>query len=354
MSKPHGSRPTATPPVRTLVLCPDMKSGHHARGAEGRLHEAVGLAEAIHVDIREALIVPLRQITPSTLFGSGKVAELAAFIQDCEIALVMVDHALTPGQQRELEKAWKAKVELAALDYQRSRLVKSWTHLERQRGGFGFLGGPGESQLEIDRRLIDKRMAKIREGLKTAANSRSLQRHSRTDPVVALVGYTNAGKSTLFNALTRADVVAEDMLFATLDPTMRRLELPSGRGVILSDTVGFISDLPTGLVAAFSATLEEVKQADVILHVRDASHLETTAQRQDVLKVLEDDLGIDPADPRIIEVLNKIDLLHQPERFHGSLGVSALTGQGLDRLKQVIGKKLCVQERHFHPGRTAG
>ena len=372
MSKPQGSKPTAIPPVRTLVLCPDVKSGHHARSAEGRLNEAIGLAEAIHVEIVDALVVPLRQITPATLFGSGKVAELGTFILDQEIALVMIDHALTPGQQRELEKAWKTKVidrtglileifgdrarshegqlqvELAALDYQRSRLVKSWTHLERQRGGFGFLGGPGESQLEIDRRLIDKRMAKIREGLKTAANSRSLQRHSRTDSVVALVGYTNAGKSTLFNALTRAGVVAEDMLFATLDPTMRRLELPSGRGVILSDTVGFISDLPTGLVAAFGATLEEVRQADIILHVRDASHPETTAQRQDVLKVLEDDLGIAPDDERIVEVLNKIDLLDAVEPTLGHLiGVSALTGAGLGRLEQAIEERLLAGRGSF-------
>ena len=370
MSKDGASRPVAAPPTRTLVLCPYLQRAVYARSPQGRLEEARGLAEAIHVEIVDARTVELREVNPSTLFGSGKVKELAAFIAEQQVSLVVVDHAMGPGQQRELEKAWQAKVidrtglileifgerartregqlqvELAALDYQRSRLVKSWTHLERQRGGFGFLGGPGESQLEIDRRLIGTRIDRIKGDLAKVKNTRDLQRQSRSDPLVALVGYTNAGKSTLFNCLSQADVMAADMLFATLDPTIRRIALPSGWPVLLSDTVGFISDLPTSLVAAFSATLEEVRQADVILHVRDAAHAETTAQRNDVLKVLEQDLGIPPEDERIIEVMNKIDLLPDQDGFPDhAIGISAIDGSGFDRLLRAIDRKLRAQRR---------
>ena len=370
MSKDSASHPVEAPPTRALVLCPFVRKAVYARSPVGRLEEARGLTAAIHVEIVDARTVEIRDVTPSTLFGRGKVEELREFIAAQEVALVVVDHAIGPGQQRELEKAWQAKVidrtglileifgerartregqlqvELAALDYQRSRLVRSWTHLERQRGGFGFLGGPGESQLEIDRRLIDKRIDRIRIDLDGVKNTRDLQRQSRTDPLVALVGYTNAGKSTLFNRLSQSQVMAADMLFATLDPTIRRVVLPSGWPVLLSDTVGFISDLPTGLVAAFSATLEEVKQADVILHVRDAAHEESAAQRADVLKVLEQDLGIAPDDERIVEVLNKIDLLEDPEALpDAAVGISAIDGRGLDRLAQTIDRKL-KERRH--------
>jgi GTP-binding protein HflX len=370
MSKDGASRPVAAPPVRTLVLCPDLRGETSARSPSGRLEEARGLAAAIHVDIVEAQTIALREINPATLFGRGKVAQLAALVADHRIELVIVDHALSPGQQRELEKALQAKVidrtglileifgerartregqlqvELAALDYQRSRLVRSWTHLERQRGGFGFLGGPGESQLEIDRRLILGRITRIRADLEAVKRSRSLQREARTDPAIALVGYTNAGKSTLFNRLSQSGVMAADMLFATLDPTIRRVVLPSGWPVVISDTVGFISELPTGLVAAFSATLEEVRQADIILHVRDAAHPETRAQREDVLQVLENDLGIPPGDERIIEVLNKIDLMRDRREMNGaSVAISAMTGDGIAALLTEIDRKLALRRR---------
>ncbi|MBV8493378.1 MAG: GTPase HflX, partial [Alphaproteobacteria bacterium] len=296
---------------RALVIHPAAKSAPRPqsdsppRSLEARLDEAVGLARAIDLDVVRAEIVRIARPAPGTLFGSGNVEMLRGLVADHEVGLVVVDGPLSPVQQRNLERRWQAKVidrtglileifgerarthegrlqvELAALSYQRSRLVRSWTHLECQRGGFGFLGGPGESQLEIDRRLIGERIAKLRRELDDVKRTRTLHRQARRRvpyPVVALVGYTNAGKSTLFNRLTRASVGAEDLLFATLDPTMRRLELPSGRKAILSDTVGFISDLPTHLVAAFRATLEEVTEADFVVHVRDAHHPDSAAQ----------------------------------------------------------------------------
>ena len=321
-------------------------------------------------------MLPLRGRRPSTLFGSGQVETLAAAVRLHRVAVAVVDAQLSPVQQRNLEKAWGCKVidrtglileifgarartregalqvELAHLDYQRTRLVRSWTHLERQRGGFGFLGGPGESQIEIDRRLIGERIAKIRRALEEVRRTRGLHRGARRRvpyPVVALVGYTNAGKSTLFNAITGAAVLAEDQLFATLDPTMRALKLPSGRTVILSDTVGFISDLPHELVEAFRATLEEVAEADIILHVRDMAHPDSAAQRADVLAVLDGmvaDGALDPAwADRTIEVLNKSDLLADDVRdalagTQGVLLISALTGAGLGALKAAIDARL--------------
>jgi len=347
------------------------------------VEEAIGLARAISLDVVGAERVNVAEPRPSTLLGSGAVARLSDLIKEQEAALVIVDSALSPVQQRNLEKAWGCKVidrtglileifgerartaegqlqvELAALSYQRSRLVRSWTHLERQRGGFGFLGGPGESQLEIDRRLIDDRIAKIKKGLESVTRTRALHRRARQRvpyPIVALVGYTNAGKSTLFNYLTQSEVLAKDILFATLDPTMRALRLPSGRQVILSDTVGFVSELPTDLVAAFRATLEEVKEADLILHVRDMAHTDSAAQRDDVNMILRDlELGpLVDADAPVIEVLNKIDrldpaacaaLMAQVERAPRSVAVSALTGESVPALLSVI-------DRHLAAART--
>ena len=311
-----------------------------ARSPEARREEAVGLARAIDLDVVDSMLVGLAEIRPATYLGKGKVAELAERVEADKIALVVVDAALSPVQQRNLEKAFKAKVidrtglileifgrrartaegalqvELAHLTYQKSRLVRSWTHLERQRGGFGFLGGPGETQIETDRRLIEERMIRIERDLDKVKKTRALHRASRADvpyPIVALVGYTNAGKSTLFNRLTRADVVAADMLFATLDPTMRLVKLPHGGAAILSDTVGFISDLPTMLISAFRATLEEVRAADVIVHVRDIAHADSDAQAKDVEAILAE-VGVAGAADKLIEVWNKLDKLDADHR----------------------------------------
>jgi GTP-binding protein HflX len=336
------------------------------RDAGERLAEAVGLTRAIGLAVTAEIIAPLTRAVPATLIGSGKVEEIAVQACALEPEVVIVNAALSPVQQRNLEKAWNTKVldrtalileifgdraatkegrlqvELAHLNYQHSRLVRSWTHLERQRGGFGFLGGPGESQIETDRRLIDNRIIRIKRDLEAVKNTRGLQRRARKRvpyPVIALVGYTNAGKSTLFNRLTAADVLAKDLLFATLDPTMRGIKLPKGTRAILSDTVGFIADLPTELIAAFRATLEEVLEADIIAHVRDAAHDESAAQKADVLKVLAD-LGV-PEDRPLIEILNKTDLLpddvraglmESTTRRDGPVAVSALTGEGLAAL----------------------
>jgi GTP-binding protein HflX len=367
------SHPTGQAPTRTAVVLPWERHGA-SRAGEARLAEAVGLAASIGLIVVQETILPLRNRRPSTLLGEGQIENVLATIKNSSVTLVIVDATITPVQQRNLERAWSCKVidrnglildifgeraatregvlqvELAHLEYQRSRLVRSWTHLERQRGGFGFLGGPGETQIEADRRLIGDRIVKLKVELDDVRRTRGLHRSARRRvpfPVVALVGYTNAGKSTLFNALTGSQVTARDQLFATLDPTMRELVLPSGRKAILSDTVGFISELPTELVAAFRATLEEVGAADLILHVRDASHPDGPAQRADVVSVIDGmvrDRTIDEAWPnRTIEVLNKIDLIDggsatpsEPRETY----VSALTGAGLTELLQLIDRRL--------------
>ena len=357
---------------------PDQRSV--SRAADARLAEAVGLAASIGLTIVHSAAFPLRTKRPSTLLGEGQVEAAHQAIEEHQIGVVVVDAALTPVQQRNLERAWDCKVidrtglileifgerartregalqvELAHLEYQRTRLVRSWTHLERQRGGFGFLGGPGESQIEIDRRLIGDRIVRLKKELEQVRRTRGLHRAARTRvpfPVVALVGYTNAGKSTLFNALTGAGVYAQDQLFATLDPTMRAIKLPSGRTVILSDTVGFISDLPTQLIEAFRATLEEVAAADIILHVRDVAHPDTSSQRGDVLEVLNEMAAGDhpTLDPdwagRTIEVLNKADLLggtgDVPGADGSAIAVSALTGEGLDTLRAALDERLAAR-----------
>ena len=366
--------------LRALVLVPVMRETGHGRPAlpaEESLEEATGLARAIDLDIAHSGIVRISRLRPATFFGPGKVEELRALVEAEQAGLVIVDHPLTPVQQRNLERTWKAKildrtglileifgarartkegrlqVELAHLLYQRSRLVRSWTHLERQRGGYGFLGGPGETQIEADRRIIGERIDAIRRDLAAVRRTRTLHRESRRRtpfPIVALAGYTNAGKSSLFNALTSAEVITEDQVFATLDPTMRRLKLPFGTA-ILSDTVGFISDLPTTLVAAFRATLEEVSHADLILHVRDIAAAASQQQKKDVESVLAS-LGVDTQahDSKIIEVWNKVDLLSddQREALEAKAArqdrlpvlISAATAEGLDDLKAAINDRL--------------
>lgn len=363
--------------ARALVLCPDIRALRYDLDAAERLAEAEGLALAIGVVIAHSAVLPVRQMQPNTLFGSGQVENIAVWCEQYEAELVVVDGALTPIQQRNLEDKLKRKVidrtglileifgeraataegrlqvELAHLDYQQSRLVRSWTHLERQRGGFGFLGGPGETQIEADRRMIRQRMGRLRRELDQVRKTRTLHRERRGRapwPVVALVGYTNAGKSTLFNRLTGAEVVAEDLLFATLDPTMRAISLPGVEKTILSDTVGFISDLPTQLVAAFRATLEEVIAADVICHVRDMANPSHGAQKKQVLGVLAD-LGVVDAQTGIssipiLEVWNKCDLLDAEnlaelrEAGEGQRAVilSAVTGEGMDLLEAELAR----------------
>ena len=365
-----------------MLRSTDAHANVALRSPEARLDEAVGLARAIDLSVVSSGIVPLSDIRPATFIGKGKVEEIAGLVKTEDAGIVVMDCALSPVQQRNLEKAWSAKVvdrtglileifgrrartregalqvELAHLTYQKSRLVRTWTHLERQRGGFGFLGGPGETQIESDRRMIEERIARIEAELEKVKRTRKLHRDSRKRvpyPIVALVGYTNAGKSTLFNRMSRASVLSADMLFATLDPTLRAVELPQGLRIILSDTVGFISDLPTMLVAAFRATLEEVIEADLILHVRDVSHADAEAQSLDVEQVLKQ-LGIAPHDgPRLVEVWNKIDRLdrdagislrnraeRKPAERHPVL-VSALSGEGIDRLATEIEARLAAR-----------
>ncbi|MGI9406334.1 MAG: GTPase HflX [Hyphomicrobiaceae bacterium] len=379
--------------ARAGIFVPALGSGRGRSGAtdtqrthDARLAEITGLSAAIQLEQITAQIVSVPQTRPATLFGPGKVEDLAALIHDHEIEVAVVDHPLSPVQQRNLERAWKCKVldrtglileifgaraqtregtlqvELAHLDYQKSRLVRSWTHLERQRGGVGFLGGPGERQIESDRRQLQTRIDAIRKELSAVSRTRELHRAGRRRvpyPIVALVGYTNAGKSTLFNRLTGAEVHAEDQLFATLDPTMREVRLPSGRKIILSDTVGFISELPTTLIAAFRATLEEVLEAHIILHVRDITHDDTEAQRNDVLAVMKE-LGIDSEAPDrpIVEVWNKADLLNVAKREihantlarqkNGPVLLSALTGEGKEDLFSRIDAILAEADHDLH------
>lgn len=369
---------------RQFLVDDEGRRPRAVRSAEARRDEAVGLARAIDLDPVHVAIVPTNEPRPATLLGSGKVADLSDAIRDAEVELVIVDHPLTPVQQRNLEKELDVKVldrtglileifgerartregalqvELAHLNYQKGRLVRSWTHLERQRGGAGFLGGPGETQIEADRRVLQDKIVKLKRELEAVRRTRDLHRAKRKKvpfSVVAIVGYTNAGKSTLFNRLTGAGVLAEDMLFATLDPTLRRLRLPHGTSVILSDTVGFISDLPTHLVAAFRATLEEVVEADLVLHLRDISDPDTAAQADDVERVLAD-LGVDARDEnRVIEVWNKVDRLDDATRARllgdgaaskrKPVAISAITGEGIDTLLATIERHVAGELTSF-------
>ncbi|MEW9808084.1 GTPase HflX [Mesorhizobium sp. ZMM04-5] len=376
------TRAAVVVPVLPRAFRPDEEASQSrprlSRSPDARHAEAVGLALAIDLDIVWSAVITVNDPRPATLLGTGKVEEIAAVVESEKVEVVIVDHPLTPVQQRNLEKALNAKVldrtalileifgerartkegalqvELAHLEYQRGRLVRSWTHLERQRGGGGFLGGPGETQIEADRRVLQDKIVKLKRELETVRRTRDLHRAKRKKvpfPVVAIVGYTNAGKSTLFNRLTGAGVLAEDMLFATLDPTLRRVRLPHGTPIILSDTVGFISDLPTHLVAAFRATLEEVVEADVVLHVRDIADPDTAAQAEDVERILAD-LGVDANDrSRVIEVWNKIDLLDEGSRArllddrHAEgedlpVAISAATGEGIDALAGRIERRV--------------
>ena len=379
--------------TRAYVLHPDLRGATPlSRAPDALLDEAVNLTEALDLNVVGATVVPLVQPRAGWLFGSGKIDELRDVLQGAEVELVIVNGAITPKQQQNLEKAWKVKildrtglileifgdraqtregsmqVELAHLEYQRSRLVRAWTHLERQRGGLGFVGGPGETQIEADRRALSERMGKLRRQLSKTVQTRGLQRAARKRapyPVVALVGYTNAGKSTLFNRLTGAKVLAKDMLFATLDPTMRGIQLAGGRQIILSDTVGFVADLPTQLIAAFRATLEEVLEADVVVHVRDASHPDTEAQAEDVLTTLRE-LGLeDERLDRIITVYNKLDLLPDDEaqalrtrltRADDAIAMSALTGEGAEAFQDLINDRLGADEvtRDIHVDHAEG
>ncbi len=360
-----------------LVLLPYLKNTPDTRSPDAKLDEMTALTKAIQLNVVQSSCVPLREIKASTYLGQGSVEKFASVIRENKVGVVILACRLAPLQQRNLEKLWSTKVidktalileifgqrartkegvlqvELAHLTYQRSRLVRSWTHLERQRGGAGFLGGPGETQIELDRRLIDEDIVKIKKELEEVKKTRELHRQARRRvpfPIVALVGYTNAGKSTLFNYLTNADIFAKDMLFATLDPTMRQIRLPDGQTVILSDTVGFISDLPTELVMAFRATLEEVLEADVVVHVRDYFHSDTKAQKEDVEAVLSD-LGLKEMvdEGKIIEALNKIDLFpdderqmicEQKSRRQNEIPISAKTGEGIQRLLLRISEML--------------